>query len=151
MSQIKVRFLKLPQLIRYGINSCLVTLLDICTVWILYDVFQIDLVIANTIGVVAGFITDYLLSVFFVFQQAKRRGGFSIYLVTFFLGLMFADWLIYSGHTKLFTGMSGNIDFMLSKGISIVIPFFFLYYLRKCLYLQLEREQEAKYKGENNL
>lgn len=151
MSRIKVRFLKLPQLIRYGINSCLVTLLDICIVWILYDVFQIDLVIANTIGVVAGFVTDYILSVFCVFQQAKRRGGFSVYLITFFLGLLFADWLIYIGHTELFTGMSENMDFMLSKGISLVIPFFFIYYLRKWLYLLLERQQEAKDKGENNL
>lgn len=147
MNKLKELFLKLPKIIRYLINSCIVTVLDVVIVWILFSVFHMEIVHANTIGVVAGFLADYLLSAMFVFETARKKGGFSVYFGTFLFGLFLADWLIYIGNTVLFTDFSKQWNFLLSKGISIVLPFFILYFLRKLLYAGIDRYRLSKGAG----
>jgi putative flippase GtrA len=121
-------------LIRYLLYSILVTLLDIAIAWILYRPIHMNILIANTAGVVAGFIVHYLLASKTEFDTEYGVSGFTIYLGTFVLGLAMADGLIYLGRYYLFSALQIDISFFLSKGLSIVIPFFSLYYLRKLLF-----------------
>ena len=134
----------MKQLCKYFMNSCLVTVLDVVIVWILHMVFQVDIVVANTVGVVTGFLVDYVLSALFVFDHARSKNGFIIYLVTFVLGLALADGLIYIGEEQLFRGLGRNLCFLMSKGLSIGVPFFILYFIRKKSYEWLGEERGEK-------
>lgn len=128
-------------LIRYFINSCIVTVIDVIIVWILNVGLNVPIVLANTIGVVVGFIIDYRLSSHFVFKEANSIRGFIVYLATFFIGLVLADTIIYISANKIFFAYEANICFVLSKGMSIVIPFFCLYFLRKVCYTYMQKNK----------
>jgi putative flippase GtrA len=127
-------FEKYKSIIKYLFNSILVTILDVCIVWCLNIVLGCDLVIANTCGVVAGTIVGYFLTAQYVFVAAKGKKGFIIYILTFLLGLILANIFIYIGNRFLFVSCSEKWNFLMSKGLSIVGPFFILYNIRKKLY-----------------
>ncbi len=137
-------FMRTPKLFRYLINSCVVTVLDILIVWVLVRLFGINIVAANTVGVIAGFLLDYFLSAFYVFKSASGRSGFAIYLVTFLFGLVLADALIYWSSVYIFSTCNADINLLLSKGVSIVGPFFVLYNLRKVLYAIKEKRDKKR-------
>lgn len=134
----KQLFKRFSILIRYGINSIVTTVVDTAIVWILVKM-GISIVAANTTGVIVGFLLGYVLTAAYVFQAAKGKMGFVIYFGTFLIGLVLADYLIWLGNTRLFTAFSESVNFLLSKGLSIVVPFFVMYFLRKILYGMLEK------------
>ena len=128
----KQLFKRFSILIRYGINSIVTTVVDTAIVWILVKM-GISIVAANTTGVIVGFLLGYVLTAAYVFQAAKGKMGFVIYFGTFLIGLVLADYLIWLGNTRLFAVFSESVNFLLSKGLSIVVPFFVMYFLRKIL------------------
>ncbi len=134
----KQLFKRFSILIRYGINSIVTTVVDTAIVWILVKM-GISIVAANTTGVIVGFLLGYVLTAAYVFQAAKGKMGFVIYFGTFLIGLVLADYLIWLGNTRLFAVFSESVNFLLSKGLSIVVPFFVMYFLRKILYGILEK------------
>ena len=134
----KQLFKRFSILIRYGINSIVTTVVDTAIVWILVKM-GISIVAANTTGVIVGFLLGYVLTAAYVFQAAKGKMGFVIYFGTFLIGLVLADYLIWLGNTRLFAAFSESVNFLLSKGLSIVVPFFGMYFLRKILYGILEK------------
>ena len=112
----------------YGIISAFVTIVDvatcrICEIWI-------PLVVANTVGVVIGFILQYFLTTRHVYNKNNIK-SFIVFLWTFFVGLIFANLIVYVFRTFVFNGHDSNIAFLISKGFSIVLPFFLMYFLRK--------------------
>lgn len=134
---------KLSPMMRYLLYSILVTIIDTVVVWVMYRGMGIHVVVSNTTGVIIGFVIHYLLSSKAVFDTELGVQGFLIYLGTFLMGLGLADLLIYTGEKLLFTGLEDNLSFLLSKGLSIVVPFFFLYFLRRILFELLRRYQYA--------
>lgn len=133
---------KMPPLLLYLCYSIIVTMVDISIVWLLHRIFSINIVAANTIGVISGTVIHYLLSIKSVFNFDYGVSGFSIYFITFLFGLSLADALIYIGNSYLFNTLTDNLNFLLSKGLSVVVPFFCLYYLRKLLYRNAKRNKE---------
>ena len=133
---------KWRRIIIYGMNSVIATVIDVAVVWILAKL-HMGIVAANTIGVAVGFVVGYLLDSHYVFPTARGRLGFGIYLGTSLGGLALGDLLIWWGTVKLFAGMSENMNFLFSKGMSIVVPFFVMYLLRKLLYSLCERRGMA--------
>jgi len=81
-----------------------------------------------------------------VFNTEYGAKGFIIYLVTFVLGLFIANFLIYVSYKFIFQRLNDDLNLLLSKGISVVLPFFFLYYLRKFLYEKLDEYYEFSIK-----
>ena len=138
MQKMKQLFKRFSTLFRYGINSVVTTVVDTAIVWILVKM-GISIVAANTTGVIVGFLLGYVLTAAYVFQAAKGKMGFVIYFGTFLIGLVLADYLIWLGNTRLFTAFSESVNFLLSKGLSIVVPFFVMYFLRKIMYGMLEK------------
>jgi len=130
---------KASPLFKYLCYSILVTLLDVVIVWILYRPFHINIVLSNTVGVVVGFLVHYLLASNSVFDLEYDVKGFIIYVGTFIFGLVLANGLIYTGERYLFKTMPIDINFAFSKGLSIIVPFFALYYLRRFLYELLKK------------
>jgi putative flippase GtrA len=124
----------------YFCYSVIVGIVDVCIVWALVRFSPVHLVAANTAGVVSGFLLHYLLASKTVFHTEYGFAGFAIYLGTFLFGLIFANWLIYGSYHYVFSGYSTDLRILLSKGVSIAVPFFALYYLRKYLFLMLNRK-----------
>lgn len=140
MSTIKPLFTGKFAIVNYLFYSIVVTLVDTGIVWALVRFSEIHLVAANTIGVVSGFLLHYLLASKTVFQTEYGIAGFLVYLATFLFGLSFANWLIFMSYHYVFYAYSVNLRILLSKGVSIAVPFFVLYCLRKQLFLLLKRK-----------
>lgn len=116
--------------ITYLLISVFVTVIDvilsrICEIWF-------EEVIANTIGVVVGFIIQYILCSHKVYRS-KTIKTLVIFFVTWLLALGLADLIVYVVREKIFSGNDGMIPFLVAKGASIVIPFFITYFVRKAL------------------
>jgi len=123
----------------YFIYSVVVTIIDTGIVWALVRFTSTHLVAANTIGVTTGFLLHYLLASKAVFKTEYGMTGFVIYLATFLFGLNFANWLIVMSYEYVFTAYAVDIRILLSKGVSIGVPFFAMYYMRKYLFIMLNR------------
>lgn len=133
----KISDLLVIPMIRYMINSIFVSIIDVFIVWLLYRGIHINLVTANSVGVITGFIIHYSISSKSVFQTKLGPSGFAVYFGTFLLGLALADWLIFTGERYFFLNINKNLSFLLNKGISVLLPFFILYYLRRYLFNML--------------
>ena len=112
----------------YGMISVFVTIIDIatcrlCEMWV-------PPVAANTVGVVTGFIIQYFLTAKHVYNKNNIK-SFVVFLWTFFVGLIFANSIVYVSRTFFFAGSDSSLAFLTSKGLSIVLPFFLMYFLRK--------------------
>lgn len=128
MESIKTQIRLHKAFLLYGIISVFVTLIDVATCRICEN--WIPSVAANTVGVVTGFIIQYFLTARHVYNK-KNIKSFFVFLWTFFVGLGSADLIIYVFRTFVFHGSDGSLAFLVSKGFSIVLPFFLMYFLRK--------------------
>lgn len=122
---------------RYFYYSVIVAIFDVAIVWGLLRFTDTHLVAANTIGVVSGFLFHYILASKSVFRTEYGVAGFLVYLVTFLFGLLLANSLIYVSYEFLFFRLPEDLRILASKGVSVAVPFFVMYYLRKRLYLSL--------------
>ena len=114
--------------ILYGIISVFVTIIDIITCRVCETWFSS--VFSNTVGVVTGFVIQYFLTSRHVYNKSNIK-SFVVFLWTFGVGLIFANSIIYVFRTIIFSGSDGRLAFLVSKGVSIVLPFFLMYFLRK--------------------
>jgi len=140
MDTIKLLITGKVAVVNYFFYSVIVTVVDTGIVWTLVRFSTIHLVAANTIGVITGFLLHYILASKSVFNTEYGIAGFVIYLATFLFGLGFANWLIFMSYHYVFYAHSVDLRILLSKGVSIAVPFFALYYIRKYLFLLLNRK-----------
>lgn len=126
---------------RYFVYSVIVAIVDTLIVWSMTRLNLFSLVTANTIGVSTGFVLHYLLSSKSVFRTQYSLSGFVIYLGTFYIGLIAANWLIYVSYEYIFVDNVIDLRILLSKGVSIAIPFFLMYFLRRYLFLIHNRRE----------
>lgn len=124
----------------YFFYSVIVTIVDTGIVWALVRFSPVQLVAANTVGVVTGFLLHYLLASKSVFNTEYGIKGFIVYLATFLFGLTFANWLIYMSYHYAFYMIDIDLRILMSKGVSVAVPFFTMYYIRKHLFLLLNRK-----------
>lgn len=132
------RFRKIFQYLFYSILS---TVLDVTVVWIAFHMAGTDLAIANTMGIVTGFILSYVLSLKSVFETKHGISAFTIYLSTSIVGMLLANYLITTTYAFSISFCPEWFAFLFSKGISVVLPFFVMYFMRKYLYLWLKKRR----------
>lgn len=132
------RFRKILQYLFYSILS---TILDVIVVWIAFHMAGIDLAIANTMGIVTGFVLSYVLSLKSVFEARHGISAFTVYLSTSAVGMLLANFLITSTYDLSILYCPKWIAFLLSKGVSVVLPFFVMYFMRKYIYLWLNKRR----------
>jgi len=125
---IKETIHKHKRFIMYGLISVFVTVIDVivCRVCERFS----PLVVANTIGVVTGFIIQYFLTAKHVYNTRSKK-SFLLFLATFLLNLLMANGIVFVLRELVFKGSTELIPFFVSKGASIVFPFFITYYIRK--------------------
>ncbi|MBQ6772476.1 MAG: hypothetical protein IJP48_00270 [Synergistaceae bacterium] len=92
----------------------------------------VGVVEANTISLVIGFVIQYFLCSRKVYQNNDFRTALMFFL-TWLVGLTMADSIVYFVRVIIFTNKPDILYFFIAKGFSIVIPFFFIYFLRKKL------------------
>lgn len=92
----------------------------------------VGVVEANTISLVLGFIIQYFLCAKKVYHNNDFRTAV-IFFLTWLLALGMADSIIYIFRVMIFDNRTEFLYFLIAKGFSIVIPFFFIYFLRKRL------------------
>lgn len=114
----------------YFLISLSLTFLDIIMSRIL-EMF-VGVVEANTISLVIGFVIQYFLCSRKVYQNNDFRTALMFFL-TWLVGLTMADSIVYFVRVIIFTNKPDILYFFIAKGFSIVIPFFFIYFLRKKL------------------
>ena len=114
----------------YLLISCFVTVVDVGLSFSLENL--IGTFFANAIGVVTGFILQYILMSRKVFNRSDMR-AFIVFILTFIAGLILAQAIVVGSRRWLFHGQDTILAFIVSKGLSIVIPFFFMYFTRKKL------------------
>ena len=138
-NRVKIIFSNHKAFFMYGLISVFVTLVDI-VVCRICERFT-DPVIANTIGVVVGFIIQYFLTACHVYNF-KSIKSFALFFVTFLLNLSMANGIIYLMRMIVFEGSTREAAFLISKIASIVFPFFLVYFIRKKIMPAEENENE---------
>lgn len=116
--------------VTYFLISVFVTVIDIAVTRICESF--VDVVVANTIGVVTGFIIQYILCSRKVYNGSNIKTAV-IFFLTWLLGLGLADLIVYVVRVLILENREGFIYYLIGKGASIAIPFFVLYFLRKKL------------------
>lgn len=124
----KTLYCRFRSFLRYGMISVFVTIIDVLVSRVSEITF--DPVVANTIGVIVGFIIQYFLTAQHVYNNKDLR-TFIVFLLTFFIGLILANVIVFFSRNFLFVDMETNLAFLISKGFSIVVPFFITYFIRK--------------------
>lgn len=139
LNQIKRSAIEHKSFLLYGSISVFVTVIDIivCRICELFA----SVVLANTIGVVTGFTIQYFLTAKHVYKT-KGIKSFFIFFSTFLFNLLMADGIVYFCRVFVFNHSSNNAAFLISKGISIVLPFLITYFIRKKLMPYTEKGEE---------
>lgn len=114
--------------VKYLLISGFVTLLDIIVSW--SSEFIIPLIYANSVGIMTGFIVQYFMTAKMVYNKNGVNVFFKFFL-TFILGFIMANGIVYFCRVLIFDNSKSLIAFIVSKGFSIVIPFFVMYFIRK--------------------
>ena len=160
MSFIKQWIRNHKNFVNYFLISCTVTVIDFALVLICTKVlahyypdpaviciipkfleFSMTEIIANTVGVVTGFTIQYILCTRKVYAGSDWK-TFAAFFGTFLIGLALAD-ILYGGAMEVvFHGEKTFFPMVVSKGVSVVIPYFVMYFLRKALIR--ERTYEEK-------
>ena len=131
-------FKKYKALIIYFLVSCLAFVLDIAIVFLITGLAPLGqdgliastvLVTANIAGNFAGFLLSYVLSSKQVFDTRLGVPGLVIYLVTFLFGLVLAATILWLFMKLIGLETLGNLGLLISKGFSVTLPFFILYYI----------------------
>jgi len=125
----------------YFSHSVLSTVLDTAIVWWLLKYMKLDITWANTCGVAAGFVVGFFLDVKRTFCSNYTPATFSVYFGTFLLGLALANVLITTSYDMVSTFLPQGWAFLFSKGVSVAIPFFAMYIVRKFAYQAIERRR----------
>lgn len=121
---------------KYFLLSCFVTGVDFAILFLLYTIIGIKLVVANTIAVVVGFLLHYILGSNTVFKTPYGVYGFLVYVSTFLLGLFLADAIIHYSTVIISEHFSfgDTITMIIGKMLSVILPYFVLYYIRKLFF-----------------
>ena len=118
------------QFVSYFLISVFVTIVDIIVSRI--SERFLDVVVANTIGVVSGFVIQYILCTRKVYNGSNIRTAV-IFFLTWLFGLALADIIVYIVRIVIFGGREGILYYFIGKGFSVALPFFVTYFIRKKL------------------
>lgn len=120
----------LLQLFRYGIVGGTAFVVDYGTLFLLTHYVGVPYLWSAAIAFILGLVTNYLLSISWVFLRDEARsiwGEFLLFAIIGIIGLIFNELIMYAGTDVL------HLHYMVSKLISTVIVFFWNFLARKYL------------------
>jgi putative flippase GtrA len=118
------------QMFKYGLVGGAAFLLDISMLFFLTEYFHIHYILSATAAFVAGLLCNYLLSVYWVFEERALTNRFAEFLVFSLIGvigLLLNDGLIWS-LTEV-----GGMHYLSSKVLAAAVIFFWNFFARRQL------------------
>lgn len=103
-----------------------------------------EIVMTNTVAVILSACVHYVMIQNFVFAQKSNIESVFVYILSFGIGIVLQDGLIWLMYDKLLVGMTDSWRYLISKGISLVIPFFALYFIRSKLNQAIKERKQKK-------
>lgn len=122
----KYKLVKLS-ITKYLVISCIAGVIDLVIAYFLYNILGFNYLAACNAGIIAGFIFQYLTCTKYIFKQAKILNSFIVYIITFFIGFAMADIIMFISFNKF------KFHFVISKTLSMILPFFAIYLIRKSI------------------
>lgn len=112
-------------IVKYFIISCLATGIDFSISYLLYEKVLVNYLVASNLGIISGFVFQYFVSMKYIFKNNNVISSITVYIGTFILGMIIANSTIWVSFKVI------KLAFTVSKGLSIIIPFFITYFIRK--------------------
>lgn len=112
---------------KYFIVSCLVSVIDLFISYLLYKVVKLNYLTACNIGIILGFIFQYFICTKYVFKTKITISSIIVFLATFLIGIALADGTMWTSYSLI------HLSFLISKILSMGVPFFITYFIRKKL------------------
>ena len=115
-------------LFRYGFVGGAAFIVDYGALFLLTEVFGLHYLLSATISFILGLITNYLLSISWVFNNrtmGNRWAEFTVFAIIGIIGLGLNALIMYLCTDKM------GIHYMLSKIISTILVFFWNFFARK--------------------
>lgn len=134
MKKINELILRHKQILKYLSCSIFTAVVETVAGYYLKGMFSINIVVANTISIFVGMIIHYVLVSKTVFERDYDLWSIFVYAATFLIGIVLQNAIICVAYEALRFRSIDFIRYVLSKGFSLGIPFFAIYYLRKKLY-----------------
>lgn len=114
------------QFVRYLIAGGTSTLVDISILFVLYQFFHINHLIAAAIAYCCGIITNFTINVFFVFGSNGRiKKEFAVFVSVGAVGLLWTELIIWLLSNKF------TLPVMLAKIVAVVFVLFWNFFMRK--------------------
>jgi len=116
------------QFMRYGLVSVIALVVDFGGLVILKEHLGMHYLTAATLSFLAGLVTNYLLSAYWVFHSSKllnKQHEFLLFTAIGIIGLILTDLILWS----LTSGL--DIHYVISKAIATVIVYFWNFGARK--------------------
>ena len=132
------------QILSYLFFSFLAAVVDILTGYLLLKLCALNIIAVNTAGIVISTGLHYFLVTRKTFNSKISFASLSVYLATFFIGILFQDLIIWLFYDIILAQIFIDGRFLCSKAISLILSFFFLFYIRKKLYNMLNIMQLKK-------
>ena len=132
------------KIIRYAGCSVATAALETGVDWCLIHLTGMGIVPANTISILIGAVAHYFLTLALVFELDNNVQSALAYLLTFALGLLLQNLIISLFYDHLLVGLGDLPRLLISKGLSLVIPFFLTYYLRSVINQAIRARREKK-------
>lgn len=125
---------KNEMIIKYFFCSALCSVIDFLVLFILKH-FDMQIVVANTLAIVTSSIIHYIITSKFVFKVKKDLSSATIYIITFFVGLVIQDGVIYLLYEKILPSSIENNSLLtfVCKLLSLAVSFLVTFSTRKVL------------------
>ena len=120
-------------LLTYLACSVLTAGIEFVLGWVLLQFFPQSIVVTNVCAIAVSSVVHYALTTRLAFGAKRTAGNALAYALTFVLGLVLQNAIIWACYEHLLQAAPHFLRYVASKGLSLVVPFFVLYYMRKSL------------------
>ncbi len=116
------------QFLRYGFVAAIALVVDFGLLIVFKEGLGLNYIVAGTISFIFGLITNYILSVYWVFHSSKlssKKNEFFFFGVIGLVGLLLTDFILWFCTSKL------GIYYVISKVIAVIIVYCWNFGMRK--------------------
>lgn len=124
--------LKMP-IVRYIMCSCFTMAIEMVLGLLFLKLFCMGAVIANTIAMIIGAVIHYYLVSKGVFGSDINATNTVSYIGTFVVGMILQNLVLKTCYSYVLIVLFEELRYVISKGVSVVLPFTVTYLLRKIL------------------
>lgn len=101
--------------------------------WFLLQTFPNQIVVTNIAAILVSSVVHYVITTKYAFGAKRGVESALVYVITFVLGIVLQNAVIWFSYERALVMLSQPVRYVTSKALSLGIPFFALYFLRKSL------------------